>query len=159
MLLTNKHLYKFILALVLFPLLSFSQNSNLDLSIRIDDNTQTSFKENGRLFVFLSENPQVEPRTQIWPNPTSRTTIIAKNVEHWKKDETLTVNRMSDWVSTASWNLDNIPDGTYYIQVLWDQDTEESRISAPGNIFSPKQKVDIHFLRLKLMKLTWVVKL
>ncbi|MEJ2005164.1 MAG: alpha/beta hydrolase-fold protein, partial [Cyclobacteriaceae bacterium] len=85
--------------------------------------------------------PEVEPRTQIWPNPVSRTTIMAKNMEDWDSDVPLTIDEMQDWVSTENWTLDNVPNGTYYIQVLWDQDTEGSRISAPGNIYSEKTEV------------------
>ena len=34
-----------------------------------------------------------------------------------------------------------MPEGEYNLQVLWDQDTDESGINAPGNLFSLKQKV------------------
>ena len=136
-------LSQIVIAILIIPFLAFGQSSDLNIMVSVSDGIQNSFLEEGRLFVFLSENPEVEPRTQIWPNPTSQTTILAKNLENWNSDESISLNRMTDWMSTADWNLDNIPNGTYYIQVLWDQDTEESRISAPGNIYSQKQKVAI----------------
>ncbi len=136
-------LSQIVIAILIIPFLAFGQSSDLNITVSVSDGIQNSFLKDGRLFVFLSENPEVEPRTQIWPNPTSQTTILAKNLKNWKSDESISLNRMTDWMSTADWNLDNIPNGTYYIQVLWDQDTEESRISAPGNIYSQKQKVAI----------------
>jgi len=131
------------LVLLLVPFFTSAQTADLTLNIRVEDGIKSSFISEGRLFIFLSQNPQVEPRTQIWPNPTSPTTIMAKNIDDWDPDVTISIERMQDWMTTSDWNLDNIPAGTYYLQVLWDQDTEESRISAPGNIYSEKMKVEL----------------
>ena len=40
--------------------------------------------------------------------------------------------------------LDALPKGEYVVQVLWDQDTEESRINAPTNIYSEKQIINLN---------------
>jgi hypothetical protein len=40
-------------------------------------------------------------------------------------------------------SLNNFPKGTYNIQVLWDQDYNESRINAPGNLHSEVITVDL----------------
>ncbi|HSH18998.1 MAG TPA: alpha/beta hydrolase-fold protein, partial [Draconibacterium sp.] len=47
------------------------------------------------------------------------------------------------FVKSIDISLDNIPEGKYKIQVLWDQDTNESRINAPGNLYSEAISVDI----------------
>jgi hypothetical protein len=39
-------------------------------------------------------------------------------------------------------SLGELPHGSYTIQVLWDQDREESRINAPGNLYSESVRID-----------------
>lgn len=120
---------------------TFGQNHGLDLNISVDASLLADFKSSGRLFIFLNKNPNVEPRTLTWPSPGNY--IFAKNFNNWDGQSSLQVTHSNDWVSTASWSLDNIPAGTYYVQLAWDQDTQESRIDAPGNIYSPKQKIEL----------------
>lgn len=96
-------------------------------------------KSEGRLFVFLSQNPYGEPRTRTWPS--SETNIFARNISGFQADDILKINEPDGWSKTADWTFQNIPQGEYYLQVLWDQDTEESRINAPGNLHSRKYKI------------------
>ncbi len=118
------------------------QNIGLDLSISVDPALLADFNSSGRLFVFLNKNPSVEPRTLTWPSPGNY--IFAKNIADWDGQSSLQVTNSEDWISTASWSLDEIPQDTYYFQVAWDQDTEESRIDAPGNLHSQKQKIELY---------------
>ncbi len=53
----------------------------------------------------------------------------------------LQINNKDAWVKTSDWSLNEIPEGTYYIQLLWDQDGIESRTDAPGNLYTQKQEV------------------
>ncbi|MCA6075098.1 alpha/beta hydrolase [Fulvivirga sedimenti] len=135
-------------AALMFILMTFSfgshaQESKLTITISVSDQMKDDFRDAGRLYIFLSQNPQVEPRTQTWPNPMSRTEIFAKNLSGWDMTNPLIIGKTEDWSSTASWNLDNVPAGEYFVQVLWDQDEEESRINAPGNLYSEKQPVNL----------------
>ena len=44
-------------------------NYPLSIDISVDKKLLKSFKEKGRLFVFMSLDSISEPRTQTWPNP------------------------------------------------------------------------------------------
>ena len=135
----------------------YSQTSDLTVEISIAENAREQFLKDGRMYIFLSQNPEVEPYTQIWPNPYSRTTILARNMAGISLSETHSITDMSGWVSTADWNLDAVPNGTYYVQVLWDQDEAESRISAPGNLYSEKQEVNLNGDRAIQLELSEVI--
>ena len=117
------------------------QHHDLSIDVSIDESMHESYESKGRLFVFLTQNPNIEPREQIWPNPYSKTHIFAQNIDNFPPSKTIQLTGNDTWTKTPDWNLKSVPEGTYYVQVLWDQDTKESRIDAPGNIFSPKQEV------------------
>jgi len=127
--------------------LSFStyaqKNTSLSITVSVDEALKTSFKPEGRLFIFLSLDSMREPRTQTWPNPSPghKTFIFAKNFTSFStKGTSLTLD--DSWQGTPNWSLKEVPKGTtYYVQLLWDQDTEESRVTAPGNLYTEKQKV------------------
>ena len=116
-----------------------SQSFDLDLTVQIDPSLLEQFNEDGRLFIFLNQNPNVEPRNLLWPSPGNY--VFAKNISDWDPSTSLNIVYSHGWIGTVGWNMDEIPKGTYYIQLLWDQDRKESRINAPGNIFLDKQKV------------------
>jgi len=120
---------------------SSPSGAGLSIQLSLDDAIKASIQNEGRLFVFLNQNPEVEPRTRTWPSKGNY--VFAQNLKDFSSSLPLEINAGSDWISTTDWSLDNIPEGDYYMQILWDQDTEESRINAPGNIYSDKQKVSI----------------
>lgn len=129
------------LGLFIFFILSLSfpahaQNLPVDIQIKWADSLKKDAVSKGRLFLFLNQNPNVEPRTQTWPSAGN--SIFAKNFENLNLNELISINELDSWLSTTKW----LEDGSYYLQVLWDQDQTESRIDAPGNIFSLKQKVE-----------------
>ena len=114
---------------------------SISINVSIDNNLNKIVKSDGRFMLFLSTNPNREPRTQIWP--TAGNYIFAKNIKGLNAKEGLSISSSSNLQSTVDWSLDNVPENTYYIQAVWDHDTEESRIDAPGNIYSEVQKVEI----------------
>ncbi|MGB5358120.1 MAG: hypothetical protein WBN11_15625, partial [Eudoraea sp.] len=122
--------------IVLFIALSniYSQKQNFPFSanLKVSEEIKGQFIENGRLYLFLSKNANAEPRTQTWPSPTNKTYIFAKNMEGYQPDGILEIQNDKSWISTATWTLDQVPAGEYYVQILWDQDLNESRIDAPG---------------------------
>jgi S-formylglutathione hydrolase FrmB len=132
--------------LLLFTFSAFTQQTAFSVSINlsVDKTVQESFKKDGRLYIFLSKDSMSEPRTQIWPNPRSKTYIFAKNIPDFNPKNGLIIKGDKTWFGTPKWTLDKVPEGEYYVQILWDQDTNESRIDAQGNIYSKKQKLVIN---------------
>ncbi len=134
--------------IVLFIALSniYSQKQNFPFSanLKVSEEIKGKFIENGRLYLFLSKNANAEPRTQTWPSPTNKTYIFAKNMEGYQPDGILEIQNDKSWISTATWTLDQVPAGEYYVQILWDQDLNESRIDAPGNLTSETQRIVIN---------------
>lgn len=108
-------------------------------TIRVNDEIKKEFKPNGRLLVFISNNTAVEPRQLIWPSPTIKTYIFAKNISNYDVERPMLILNSSNWLSNTGIKMDEIPEGEYAVQAVWDQNTEESRTSASGNLFSKKQ--------------------
>ncbi len=132
--------YIVILGLLLGWHSAFAQDNHfLTVKVRVSEKVQQQFLPQGRLFIFLGTNPRAEPRKQLWPAGGNH--IFAKNLSNWPAGERLTVDAASGFASTGKIALDAVPEGTYYVQALWDQDTQESRIDAPGNLFSAVEKV------------------
>lgn len=125
---------------------TFGQPSNYPLSIDIavDKELQKSFKEKGRLFIFMSLDSIFEPRTQIWPNPFAKTEIFAKNIDKIDPKKTLKITGDAGWIGTPDWTLKNVPAGEYFIQIVWDQNVDESTIDEPGNLYSEKKRITVN---------------
>ena len=121
--------------------IAVAQSHSISIDIAVDNSLKNKIKQDGRLLIFLSTNPGREPRTQIWP--ATGQYIFAKNIKGLDADKKLSISASSNLHTTANWSLNNVPANTYYIQAVWDQDTQESRIDAPGNIHSRVQKVEI----------------
>lgn len=116
----------------------------LTIELSVDKELAETIEQKGRLFVFLSENSRGEPRTKTWPSPQNKTFIFARNIDDFSPEKRLNLTGDQDWIGTPSWNLDQVPEGEYWVQVLWDQNTEASNINAPGNVYSKKQKVKVN---------------
>ena len=143
------HMQKYIAPLLIIFLITgctaTAENEGKPLTVRISlaDEVRDRFKENGRLYVFLNKNLEVEPMQQIWPFPGRMSHIFAMNKTDFSLDERTTLDPDAGWTKTTSWSLSNVPVGEYNIQILWDQDTTESRITAPGNLFSYKMRISM----------------
>lgn len=122
-----------------------SQNGShsLTINLSVSENVKESFNTEGRLYVFLNQNPAVEPMQQTWPIPGRKSHIFAINRTGFSPEATITLDPDAGWTKTTDWTFDNIPEGEYNIQVLWDQDISESRINAPGNLHSEKQRISV----------------
>ncbi|GJM31189.1 MAG: hypothetical protein DHS20C18_01900 [Saprospiraceae bacterium] len=114
----------------------------LTINLSVAEAMQKSMVADGRLFVFLNQSPDREPRTQTWPSKGNY--IFAKNMIGFPADKGLKIKGSEGWSKTPEWAFENIPEGEYYMQVLWDQDMAESRISAPGNLYSEKKKITVN---------------
>ncbi len=137
-------LFGFLLFSIAISGLCQSPELDFKMNITFSPDIKQSIVGHGRLYVFFCKNPKVEPRTQIWPNPKALTHIFAKNISGLNYKKVLKLNQYLGWSKTSEWSMQNIPKGDYYIQVLWDQDSLESRINAPGNLYSEKQKISIN---------------
>lgn len=138
-----KYAYFFVSLCIFFSPLKSSYAQTI--TIQLDKEVQSKFVDEGRLFVFLNTNPNVEPRTQTWPRAGN--TLFAKNLDKISATKGFEINDLNTWQTTSATSFSELEAGEYYLQVLWDQDQSESQIDAPGNIYSVKQK-----LRLPLEK-------
>jgi len=112
-------------------------------TVTVSEDLQPGFKPDGRLFLFLSHNQWAEPRTQTWPGPWNQGDFFAVNMSGLDAENAIALDPSLNWIGTAEWSLDQVPGGEYRIQVLWDQDLEESGINAPGNLYSTVASVTI----------------
>ena len=142
------HIFKMkksIFSLLIFNILCisalFSQTSSLQISTSVSKEFLNSFQKNGRIFLFIGSNTNREPRMNTWPGKSNM--IFATNIENWDAGKSFTFDGSVPFVKSVDVSLNNIPNGKYKIQVLWDQDTKESRINAPGNLYSEAITVDI----------------
>ena len=119
-----------------------SETATLDITIKFSNDIAETFQNDGRMFVFLSENGQGEPRQKTWPNPFSPTHIFARNMSIENRDDEVIVSHYSDWLGTTNWNFKSVPFGTYYVQALWCQNKEEGGINSQGNLYSMSKKIE-----------------
>jgi len=115
--------------------------SPLNVKISISTEIRDKVKSEGRLFLFITTQPNVEPRTLTWP--TDGNYIFAQNIEAIDVKKEIVLPNNEKLQKTPDWSLDQVPQGTYFVQALWDQDQEESRIDAPGNIYSQVEKIEV----------------
>ena len=149
--------------LLVFSTKTYCQEKTHALSFKISvaKEVKASFKQKGRLFIFIGTNPDVEPRRQISPSHIMKKHyIFAKNFSDWNANETLSVQDSEDWATwsrTQECTFKDIPDGTYYIQFLWDQNFERLGINAAGNIYSKKQEVKLTGSQTLTFKLSEII--
>ena len=110
----------------------FAQTSSLNVVTKISEDIHYKFESQGRIFLFISKGMR-EPRFNTWPNKTNM--IFATNLEHWQGNE-FVFNSSVETVRSVDVSMENLPNGEYEIQVLWDQNNWESGINATGNLYS-----------------------
>ncbi|MEZ5040359.1 MAG: alpha/beta hydrolase-fold protein [Saprospiraceae bacterium] len=129
--------------LLLFPLMLTSQSTHkLEVEVSIDPSLKEQFQPAGRLLLFLSKDGRGELRFRTWPRVGNF--IFAKNISNWPLKQPMTINKNAAFMQTSAIDLDAMSQDTFYLQVVWDQDREESRPEAPGNLYSEVQKVIIN---------------
>ena len=124
---------KIFTSLLIFSILCTSgllaQTSSLKVVTSVSESVSKDFKNSGRIFLFIGEQGNREPRYNTWPNKNNR--IFATNIENWNPGKTFTFNKSVPLVKSVDVSLGDFPNGKYSMQVLWDQDTNESGINAP----------------------------
>lgn len=153
---------KMIFALIIISVFSvygsFAQTSSLKITTSVSNEIKSEFKSKGRILLFVNSRSK-EPRRSTWPNKSNL--IFATNIENWN-GRTFTFDQSVKLVKSQQITLDNIPNGKYYVQVLWDQDFLESRINAPGNFHSNVVEIELNgstALDLPLTKIIEPIKL
>ena len=129
-----KRLLLVIPGLLICLLLSSQDIYKLTIKASVSDEISDEFIASGRLFIFISQNSWDQSRFRSWPNPS--TIIFAKNFTGWNPVNSLILNSTTEFAKTSEWALSEFKPEKYYIQLLWDQDQDESGINAPGNIYS-----------------------
>ena len=137
----KKFLFFLLISNFVFTTVLFSQTSSLKVSTSISKEIQKNFNSNGRIFLFVGDSNIREPRLNTWPNKSNM--IFATNIENWEAGKTFTFDNSVPFVKSVDISLNKIPNGEYKIQVLWDQDTNESSINAPGNLYSKAITIDL----------------
>jgi hypothetical protein len=136
---------KFIIIFLIINFLTFhqlfAQNSSLHVTTSVSTDLSDNFQSNGRIFLFVAEPGSREPRLNTWPNKSNR--IFATNLNNWDGTKPFSFDGKAELIKSVDISLDNLPNGKYTIQILWDQDFSESRINAPGNLYSETVILDL----------------
>ena len=115
------------------------KTNSLKVTASVSEELLRDFKNNGRIFLFINANSK-DPRRSTWPNKSN--IIFATNLENWDGNSFI-FDESAKLTKSGETTIKNIQKGKYYIQVLWDQDFNESRINAPGNLHSKAILVDL----------------
>ncbi len=148
---------------VLFLISGFSlvaQTSKLTVITSVSHEIKTEFKPNGRIFLFVGSGFARDPRLNTWPNKLNW--IFATNIENWNPEKPFTFEGSVELAKSVDVSLDNLPNGKYKVQVLWDQDVFESGINAPNNLYSEVISIELtgnQLIELPLTKIIGPVKL
>ncbi len=118
-----------------------AQTSFLQVSTSISKEIQKNFNSKGRIFLFVGDSNNREPRLNTWPNKLNM--IFATNIENWETGKTFTFDSSVPFVKSVDIALNSIPNGKYKIQILWDQNINESSINAQGNLYSEAITIDL----------------
>ncbi len=132
------------LFLLLLSQVAFAQESAHEISIKIsvDEKLSDPFNEEGRIFVFMSLDPDIKsPRKQLWPDPFKKTKIFARNIDGFKKADPLILKYDDQWISTTTWTFNEVPAGEYFVQIVWNQVSDTSHVNEPGNLYSKRKRI------------------
>ena len=133
--------------LLLISCLSFTATAQdyhtVSFSIKLSGELRDQIQPEGRLFIFLSENTRGEPRNDLWPYRSKVNNIFARN-ERWDGNRTIKISSSEGFDKTCNFTFANVPEGSYSIQVLWEQDYWSPSINNTGNLYSKvlKSKID-----------------
>ncbi len=140
----------FLFILTFFTTSIYAQKHALKVTVSVSNEIIDDFKNDGRIFLFVNPNTRSEPRLNTFPNQNNL--IFATNISKWNPKKTFTFDQKAKLVKSVDISLGALPAGNYRVQVLWDQDTRESQINAPGNLYS--NVIDIELNENKNLEIT-----
>ena len=129
---------------------------SLTINASLVDWVKPAFKPEGRLYVFLTRNASGQPADKAWPQGNNY--LFARGYSSWNSDESLVIHDMEGW---SSWGLnenpsfDSIPEGKYYLQLLWQQNFDGFANQEYGNLRSEKIEVVLNESQSLNVQLTW----
>ncbi len=118
-----------------------AQTKSLTIETWIADTHRKNFHPSGRIFLFVNASQRNEPRYSTWPNRSNM--IFATNIDNWTSDEPFVFDASAELTKSVDMRLNELPENSYTIQVLWDHDRKESGINAPGNLYSKTIRIDL----------------
>jgi hypothetical protein len=98
-----------------------------------------SSPQNGRLFVIAGRSALPEPRNRIGQTGLDAPPIFARDIKGFAPGVIGTIDRAS--VAFPIENLSLLPPGDYFIQALFDSNTDLKSVNAAGNLYSQVQRV------------------
>ncbi len=148
----KKLLFIYFIASLVFVQQSRAQNSSLSVKTWVSEEVQIEYKPNGRIFLFVSTSQMNQPRINTWPDKSNK--IYATNIEDWNSNTVFTFDETTELTKSVNISLGELPVGSYTVQVLWDQDRQESRINAPGNLYSESVRINLEANQQMELELT-----
>jgi S-formylglutathione hydrolase FrmB len=137
----KKQIFIFLAIAIFFIQNVSSQTGSLSVRIKISEEIISDFNPKGRIYLFISKSRRDQPRFDTWAG--SRNKIYAMNINNWKPGSEIILDESLEMIRTSDNPMDEIPEGDYRIQVLWDQDMKESGINAPGNLYSDSKAIEL----------------
>jgi hypothetical protein len=105
----------------------------------------------GRLFVILSRNNQTEPRLELGNTGPDRPTALARDLARFGPGSNAVVDAGA-FIFPLN-GLSALPTGDYFVQALFDCDTDLRSPEAPGNLFSTPRKVHLDSAQTDVVRL------
>lgn len=136
----DRKLAKLLTFLVIVCSTSLVAQPSLKLEVTVSETVKSTFKSNGRMLVYISTKDTSEPRYQSGMDTESF--VFGRNLSNLSASKPLILDGKSEWTKTGYWSFDQIPNGTYFVQAVWNQSGDsESRSNVPGNLYSETVKI------------------
>ncbi len=142
-------------SLFIFVFTIYAQTWSLKVNTSVSEKIVTSLKKSGRIFLFVTPKTNTEPRLNTFPSQTNY--IFATNIKNWLPLTEFTFDGSSKVIKSVDISLNSLPAGEYSLQILWDQDTFESRINAPGNLYSEVISINLKENKTVTIPLTKII--
>lgn len=138
-------------AIVLYTASVFAQATSLKFEVT-EAAGLTPNAHNGRLFVFINKNNDREPRLAGGEVSYDAPPVLARDVKNFGAGSTGVIDNTS--VAYPIANLSHLSAGEYFVQALFDSNTDLGSLNAPGNLYSSVQKVTLDPANGGTIKLT-----
>jgi len=93
----------------------------------------------GRLLIAIAKSDRPEPRLRIGDAGADASPILGRDVRNFGPGVAATIDRTAAAFPIA--NLDALPAGDYYVQAVFDSNSDLGSVNAPGNRYSEVQRV------------------
>jgi len=118
---------------------AFSQTSKLTFSVHADQSLQETWKEKGRLVVYLSRNGERPPLFQ--GTFSSGRSGFAINTNNWKISDKIEIVNTSTF-KASDFCLDKVPAGIWFAQAVYSI-SEVPDLRAAGNFYSEVKEIEL----------------